>query len=205
MEGNQSKQSNDKSKMLEECIVQEIIKNKKIKEGSIFVKRYNVYNCFSHLIGKIYDENSRFRVNGVVLNKLNKRLENENVLVTSNNFEKENDRGNIVVLNVIKSSTRLEKLYTNYLLEDNKIWNEIVSEEVVEAGYFYTDNRYTVLFIKKINSSNEEQYQFLGLYRFIGYDKNNYIRKWEKCVLPNNELLISEDAMIGIIRNFEKE
>ena len=69
---------------------------------------------------------------------------------------------------------------------NNKLWFEELSSEDMDNNNFYTNVKYTYLFIKDIiqrnNTENnkEEKYRFLGLFKLIDYDKKNILRIWEK-------------------------
>lgn len=187
----------------DEYCVDKILENEKIIEGTTFTKNYYAYNCFSNLIGKKYNKKSHPQVGGLGLNTINKRIIDEGILKSSNKFEKRNDNGNIVAVDAIRFFT-FGTNYKNYLSEDSKIWEEIVDEQKVKEGKLYTNLRYIFLFARKMSPFRKEQYQFLGLYKFIGYDKKKYVRKWEKCMLPNNEVPLNEDNIIEIIKKNEE-
>lgn len=189
----------------DEYCVDKILENEKIIEGTTFAKNYYAYNCFSNLIGRTYDGKSHPQTGGVVLEKLSKRILKEKILKSSNKFEKRNDKENIVAVDTIRFFT-FGTSYKNHLSQNNKIWREKVERKIVEKGEFYTNLRYIFLFARKINPFRKEQYQFVGLYKFIGYEEERYyVRKWEKYTLPNNEVPTNEDEIIKIIKKIEKE
>ena len=70
---------------------------------------------------------------------------------------------------------------TNKMRCKNRLWFEELSQKDMENNNFYTDVKYTYLFIKeKVENNNEEKYRFLGLFKLIDYDKKNILRIWEK-------------------------
>ena len=156
---------------------------KTIIEGKVFNKRYEAYNYFSELIGKKYNEDSSFRVNGVMLQKLNRKLREENII--------DNERG-IIALTVIEKNSN----------EDNEIWTESINKKALEYNKHV---KYEFLLKEKANKLQEKNYEFLGLYGFIEYDDEREIRKWRKYVFPNNEIPLDEDEIIKIIKKLEKE
>ena len=59
----------------------------------------------------------------------------------------------------------------------NRLWFEELSQKDMENNNFYTDVKYTYLFIKeKVENNNEEKYRFLGLFKLIDYDKKNILK-----------------------------
>lgn len=75
---------------------------------------------------------------------------------------------------------------TNKMRCKNRLWFEKLSQKDMENNNFYTDVKYTYLFIKEevenneVENNNEEKYRFLGLFKLIDYDKKNILRIWEK-------------------------
>ena len=93
-----------------------------------------------------------------------------------------------------------KRTYNIYIIKDyennkmrnkNNVWFEELKQEDIDNNKFYTDVKYTYLFIKqesieKVKKLNEikneksNKYRFLGIFKLIDYDKKNIIRIWEK-------------------------
>ena len=93
-----------------------------------------------------------------------------------------------------------KRTYNIYIIKDyennkmrnkNNVWFEELKQEDIDNNKFYTDVKYTYLFIKeesieKVKKPNEikneksNKYRFLGIFKLIDYDKKNIIRIWEK-------------------------
>ena len=181
-----------------------IIENERIVEGTTFSKNYYAYNCFANLIGRKYDEKKHPRTGGIVLNKLSKRIVDENVLNKSKNLKNKNNGTNIIAVDTIRFFT-FKTSYKNYLSKDNKIWSEQLEQKVIDKGELYTNLRYIFLFVRKLNAFRKEQYEFLGLYKLVRYDEKENMRLWEKCELSNNTVPLNEDEIIKTIKKLEKE
>ena len=65
--------------------------------------------------------------------------------------------------------------------------------------------RYIYLFARKLNVFRKEQYEFLGLYKLVEYNKKNKTRIWEKQELPNNTVPLNEDEIIKVIKGIENK
>lgn len=188
----------------DEYCVKKIIENGKIIEGTTFSKNYYVYNCFSKLIGKEYTGKSHPQTGGKVLDNLSKRILKENILNKSNSLERRNNKENVVAVDTIRFF-KFGTSYKNRLSEDNKIWYEELEQKIVDKGEFYTNLRYIYLFARKLNVFRKEQYEFLGLYKLVEYDKKNKTRIWEKQELPNNTVPLNEDEIIKVIKGIENK
>lgn len=188
----------------DEYCVNKIIENGKLIEGTTFSKNYYVYNCFSKLTGKEYNKKSHPQTGGIILNKLSKRIIKEKVLNDSNKLEKRNNNKNIVAVDTIRFF-KFKTSYKNKLSEDNKKWYEQVEQKNVDRGEFYTNLRYIFLFARKLNAFRKEQYEFLGLYKLVEYDKKNKTRIWEKRELLNNTVFLNEDEIIKVIKSIENK
>lgn len=184
--------------------INKIIENERIVEGTTFSKNYYAYNCFANLIGRKYDEKKHPRTGGIVLNKLSKRILDENILNKSSKLKNKNNGTNIIAVNTIRFFT-FKTSYKNYLSKDNKIWSEQLEQKVVDKGELYTNLRYIFLFARKLNAFRKEQYDFLGLYKLVRYDEKENMRFWEKCELSNNTVPLNEDEIIKTIKKLEKE
>ena len=188
----------------DEYCVKKIIENGKIIEGTTFSKNYYVYNCFSKLIGKEYTGKSHPQTGGKVLDNLSKRILKENILNKSNSLERRNNKENVVAVDTIRFF-KFGTSYKNRLSEDNKKWYEELEQKIVDKGEFYTNLRYIYLFARKLNVFRKEQYEFLGLYKLVEYDKKNKTRIWEKQELPNNTIPLNEDEIIKVIKGIENK
>lgn len=188
----------------DEYCVKKIIENGKIIEGTTFSKNYYVYNCFSKLIGKEYTGKSHPQTGGKVLDNLSKRIIKENILNKSNSLERRNNKENVVAVDTIRFF-KFGTSYKNRLSEDNKKWYEELEQKIVDKGEFYTNLRYIYLFARKLNVFRKEQYEFLGLYKLVEYDKKNKTRIWEKQELPNNTVPLNEDEIIKVIKGIENK
>ncbi len=188
----------------DEYCVKKIIENGKIIEGTTFSKNYYVYNCFSKLIGKEYTGKSHPQTGGKVLDNLSKRIIKENILNKSNSLERRNNKENVVAVDTIRFF-KFGTSYKNRLSEDNKKWYEELEQKIVDKGEFYTNLRYIYLFARKLNVFRKEQYEFLGLYKLVEYDKKNKTRIWEKRELPNNTVPLNEDEIIKVIKGIENK
>ena len=188
----------------DEYCVKKIIENGKIIEGTTFSKNYYVYNCFSKLIGKEYTGKSHPQTGGKVLDNLSKRILKENILNKSNSLERRNNKENVVAVDTIRFF-KFGTSYKNRLSEDNKKWYEELEQKIVDKGEFYTNLRYIYLFARKLNVFRKEQYEFLGLYKLIDYDKKNKTRIWEKQELPHNTVPLNEDEIIKVIKGIENK
>lgn len=186
----------------DEYCVKKIVENEKIIEGTTFSKNYYVYNCFSKLIGKEYTGKSHPQTGGKVLDKLSKRILEEKVLNKSNKLERRNNKENVVAVDTIRFF-KFGTSYKNRLSEDNKKWYEELEQKIVDKGEFYTNLRYIYLFARKLNVFRKEQYEFLGLYKLIDYDKKNKTRIWEKQELPYNTVPLNENEIIKVIKGIE--
>lgn len=188
----------------DEYCVKKIVENGKIIEGTTFSKNYYVYNCFSKLIGKEYTGKSHPQTGGKVLDNLSKRILKENILNKSNSLERRNNKENVVAVDTIRFF-KFGTSYKNRLSEDNKIWYEELEQKIVDKGEFYTNLRYIYLFARKLNVFRKEQYEFLGLYKLVEYNKKNKTRIWEKQELPNNTVPLNEDEIIKVIKGLENK
>ena len=188
----------------DEYCVKKIVENEKIIEGTTFSKNYYVYNCFSKLIGKEYTGKSHPQTGGKVLDKLSKRILEEKVLNKSNKLERRNNKENVVAVDTIRFFN-FGTSYKNRLSKDNKKWYEELEQKIVDKGEFYTNLRYIYLFARKLNVFRKEQYEFLGLYKLVEYDKKNKTRIWEKQELPNNTVPLNEDEIIKVIKGIENK
>ena len=188
----------------DEYCVKKIVENGKIIEGTTFSKNYYVYNCFSKLIGKEYTGKSHPQTGGKVLDKLSKRILEEKVLNKSNKLERRNNKENVVAVDTIRFFN-FGTSYKNRLSKDNKKWYEELEQKIVDKGEFYTNLRYIYLFARKLNVFRKEQYEFLGLYKLIDYDKKNKTRIWEKQELPHNTVPLNEDEIIKVIKGIENK
>ena len=188
----------------DEYCVKKIVENGKIIEGTTFSKNYYVYNCFSKLIGKKYTGKSHPQTGGKVLDNLSKRILKENILNKSNSLERRNNKENVIAVDTIRFF-KFGTSYKNRLSEDNKKWYEELEQKIVDKGEFYTNLRYIYLFARKLNVFRKEQYEFLGLYKLIDYDKKNKTRIWEKQELPHNTVPLNEDEIIKAIKNIENK
>lgn len=188
----------------DEYCVKKIVENGKIIEGTTFSKNYYVYNCFSKLIGKEYTGKSHPQTGGKVLDNLSKRILKENILNKSNSLERRNNKENVVAVDTIRFF-KFGTSYKNSLSENNKIWYEELEQKIVDKGEFYTNLRYIYLFARKLNVFRKEQYEFLGLYKLVEYDKKNKTRIWEKQELPNNTVPLNEDEIIKVIKGIENK
>ena len=188
----------------DEYCVKKIIENGKIIEGTTFSKNYYVYNCFSKLIGKEYTGKSHPQTGGKVLDNLSKRILKENILNKSNSLERRNNKENVVAVDTIRFF-KFGTSYKNRLSEDNKKWYEELEQKIVDKGEFYTNLRYIYLFARKLNVFRKEQYEFLGLYKLVEYDKKNKTRIWEKRELLNNTVPLNEDEIIKVIKGIENK
>lgn len=188
----------------DEYCVKKIVENEKIIEGTTFSKNYYVYNCFSKLIGKEYTGKSHPQTGGKVLDKLSRRILDEKVLNKSNKLERRNNKENVVAVDTIRFFN-FGTSYKNRLSEDNKKWYEELEQKIVDKGEFYTNLRYIYLFARKLNVFRKEQYEFLGLYKLIDYDKKNKTRIWEKQELPHNTVPLNEDEIIKVIKGIENK
>ena len=188
----------------DEYCVRKIVENGKIIEGTTFSKNYHVYNCFSKLIGKEYTGKSHPQTGGKVLDNLSKRILKENILNKSNSLERRNNKENVVAVDTIRFF-KFGTSYKNSLSENNKIWYEELEQKIVDKGEFYTNLRYIYLFARKLNVFRKEQYEFLGLYKLIDYDKKNKTRIWEKQELPHNTVPLNEDEIIKVIKSIENK
>ena len=188
----------------DEYCVKKIVENEKIIEGTTFSKNYYVYNCFSKLIGKEYTGKSHPQTGGKVLDNLSKRILKENILNKSNSLERRNNKENVVAVDTIRFF-KFGTSYKNRLSEDNKKWYEELEQKIVDKGEFYTNLRYIYLFARKLNVFRKEQYEFLGLYKLVEYDKKNKTRIWEKRELPNNTVPLNEDEIIKVIKGIENK
>lgn len=188
----------------DEHCVKKIVENEKIIEGTTFSKNYYVYNCFSKLIRKEYNGKSHPQTGGVVLEKLSKRILEENVLNKSNKLERRNNNENVIAVDTIRFFN-FGTSYKNKLLDNGKLWLEEVEEKIVNKGEFYTNLRYIFLFARKLNTFRKEQYEFLGLYKLNEYDKKNKIRIWEKQELPYNTVSLNEEEIIKVIKDIESK
>ena len=188
----------------DEYCVKKIVENGKIIEGTTFSKNYYVYNCFSKLIGKEYTGKSHPQTGGKVLDNLSKRILKENILNKSNSLERRNNKENVVAVDTIRFF-KFGTSYKNRLSEDNKIWYEELEQKIVDKGEFYTNLRYIYLFARKLNVFRKEQYEFLGLYKLVEYNKKNKTRIWEKQELPNNTVPLNEDEIIKVIKGIENK
>ena len=188
----------------DEYCVKKIIENGKIIEGTTFSKNYYVYNCFSKLIGKEYTGKSHPQTGGKVLDNLSKRIIKENILNKSNSLERRNNKENVVAVDTIRFF-KFGTSYKNRLSEDNKKWYEELEQKIVDKGEFYTNLRYIYLFARKLNVFRKEQYEFLGLYKLVEYDKKNKTRIWEKRELLNNTVPLNEDEIIKVIKGIENK
>lgn len=186
----------------DEYCVKKIVENEKIIEGTTFSKNYYVYNCFSKLIGKEYTGKSHPQTGGKVLDNLSKRILKENILNKSNSLERRNNKENVVAVDTIRFF-KFGTSYKNRLSEDNKKWYEELEQKIVDKGEFYTNLRYIYLFARKLNVFRKEQYEFLGLYKLIDYDKKNKTRIWEKQELPYNTVPLNENEIIKVIKGIE--
>lgn len=186
----------------DEYCVKKIVENEKIIEGTTFSKNYYVYNCFSKLIGKEYTGKSHPQTGGKVLDKLSKRILEEKVLNKSNKLERRNNKENVVAVDTIRFF-KFGTSYKNRLSEDNKKWYEELEQKIVDKGEFYTNLRYIYLFARKLNVFRKEQYEFLGLYKLIDYDKKNKTRIWKKQELPYNTVPLNENEIIKVIKGIE--
>lgn len=188
----------------DEYCVKKIVENEKIIEGTTFSKNYYVYNCFSKLIRKEYNGKSHPQTGGVVLEKLSKRILEENVLNKSNKLERRNNNENIIAVDTIRFFN-FGTSYKNKLLDNGKLWLEEVEQKIVDKGEFYTNLRYIFLFARKLNTFRKEQYEFLGLYKLNEYDNKNKIRIWEKQELPHNTVPLNEEEIINVIKDIESK
>lgn len=188
----------------DEYCVKKIVENEKIIEGTTFSKNYYVYNCFSKLIGKEYTGKNHPQTGGKVLDKLSKRILEEKVLNKSNKLERRNNKENVVAVDTIRFFN-FGTSYKNRLSKDNKKWYEELEQKIVDKGEFYTNLRYIYLFARKLNVFRKEQYEFLGLYKLIDYDKKNKTRIWEKQELPHNTVPLNEDEIIKVIKGIENK
>ena len=188
----------------DEYCVKKIVENEKIIEGTTFSKNYYVYNCFSKLIGKEYTGKSHPQTGGKVLDKLSKRILEEKVLNKSNKLERRNNKENVVAVDTIRFFN-FGTSYKNRLSKDNKKGYEELEQKIVDKGEFYTNLRYIYLFARKLNVFRKEQYEFLGLYKLIDYDKKNKTRIWEKQELPHNTVPLNEDEIIKVIKGIENK
>ena len=188
----------------DEYCVKKIVENGKIIEGTTFSKNYYVYNCFSKLIGKEYTGKSHPQTGGKVLDNLSKRILKENILNKSNSLERRNNKENVIAVDTIRFF-KFGTSYKNRLSEDNKLWYEELEQKIVDKGEFYTNLRYIYLFARKLNVFRKEQYEFLGLYKLIDYDKKNKTRIWEKQELPHNTVPLNEDEIIKVIKSIENK
>ena len=188
----------------DEYCVKKIVENGKIIEGTTFSKNYYVYNCFSKLIGKEYTGKSHPQTGGKVLDNLSKRILKENILNKSNSLERRNNKENVIAVDTIRFF-KFGTSYKNSLSENNKIWYEELEQKIVDKGEFYTNLRYIYLFARKLNVFRKEQYEFLGLYKLIDYDKKNKTRIWEKQELPHNTVPLNEDEIIKVIKGIENK
>lgn len=186
----------------DEYCVKKIVENEKIIEGTTFSKNYYVYNCFSKLIGKEYTGKSHPQTGGKVLDNLSKRILKENILNKSNSLERRNNKENVVAVDTIRFF-KFGTSYKNRLSEDNKKWYEELEQKIVDKGEFYTNLRYIYLFARKLNVFRKEQYEFLGLYKLIDYDKKNKTRIWKKQELPYNTVPLNENEIIKVIKGIE--
>ena len=93
-----------------------------------------------------------------------------------------------------------KRTYNIYIIKDyennkmrnkNNVWFEKLKQEDIDNNKFYTDVKYTYLFIKEesiekvkkpseIKNEKSNKYRFLGIFKLIDYDKKNIIRIWEK-------------------------
>lgn len=188
----------------DEYCVKKIVENGKIIEGTTFSKNYYVYNCFSKLIGKEYTGKSHPQTGGKVLDNLSKRILKENILNKSNSLERRNNKENVVAVDTIRFF-KFGTSYKNRLSEDNKKWYEELEQKIVDKGEFYTNLRYIYLFARKLNVFRKEQYEFLGLYKLIEYDKKNKTRIWAKQELHHNTVPLNEDEIIKVIKGIENK
>ena len=188
----------------DEYCVKKIVESGRIIEGTTFSKNYYVYNCFSKLIGKEYTGKSHPQTGGKVLDNLSKRIIKENILNKSNSLERRNNKENVVAVDTIRFF-KFGTSYKNRLSEDNKKWYEELEQKIVDKGEFYTNLRYIYLFARKLNVFRKEQYEFLGLYKLVEYDKKNKTRIWEKQELPNNTVPLNEDEIIKVIKGIENK
>ena len=188
----------------DEYCVKKIVENEKIIEGTTFSKNYYVYNCFSKLIGKEYTGKSHPQTGGKVLDKLSRRILDEKVLNKSNKLERRNNKENVVAVDTIRFFN-FGTSYKNRLSEDNKKWYEELEQKIVDKGEFYTNLRYIYLFARKLNVFRKEQYEFLGLYKLIEYDKKNKTRIWAKQELHHNTVPLNEDEIIKVIKGIENK
>lgn len=188
----------------DEYCVKKIVESGRIIEGTTFSKNYYVYNCFSKLIGKEYTGKSHPQTGGKVLDNLSKRILKENILNKSNSLERRNNKENVVAVDTIRFF-KFGTSYKNRLSEDNKKWYEELEQKIVDKGEFYTNLRYIYLFARKLNVFRKEQYEFLGLYKLVEYDKKNKTRIWEKQELPNNTVPLNEDEIIKVIKGIENK
>ena len=188
----------------DEYCVKKIVESGRIIERTTFSKNYYVYNCFSKLIGKEYTGKSHPQTGGKVLDNLSKRILKENILNKSNSLERRNNKENVVAVDTIRFF-KFGTSYKNRLSEDNKKWYEELEQKIVDKGEFYTNLRYIYLFARKLNVFRKEQYEFLGLYKLVEYDKKNKTRIWEKQELPNNTVPLNEDEIIKVIKGIENK
>ena len=132
------------------------------------------------------------------------KIEKENILNKSNSLERRNNKENVVSVDTIRFF-KFGTSYKNRLSEDNKKWYEELEQKIVDKGEFYTNLRYIYLFARKLNVFRKEQYEFLGLYKLVEYDKKNKTRIWEKRELPNNTVPLNEDEIIKVIKGIENK
>ena len=161
-----------------DCI-ENIIKEEKLIEGTIFINKANIYNCFNKLI----------------LKKINKRIIKEDILNKSKRFKNGNNKQDIVALDILECKIKNKK----YFSESRRLW----FEEIIDRGDLYTNVIYVFLIVKELNAVKQEQYKFLGLYKLIDYDKKNNLRLWEKQNFQNNIVPLNDDEIIKVIKNIE--
>ena len=177
-----------------DCI-ENIIKEEKLIEGTIFINKANIYNCFNKLILKNYNSKNDLEKEEIIIDKINKRIIKEDILNKSKRFKNRNNKQDIVALDIFECKIKNKK----YFSESRRLW----FEEIIDRGDLYTNLIYVFLIVKELNAVKQEQYKFLGLYKLIDYDKKNNLRLWEKQNFQNNIVPLNDDEIIKVIKNIE--
>lgn len=181
-----------------DCI-ENIIKEEKLIEGTTFISKDNIYNCFNKLILKNYNSKNDLEKEEIIIDKINKRIIKEDILNKSKRFKNRNNKQDIVALDIIECKIKNKK----YFSESRKLWFEEIEQEIIDRGDFYTNVIYVFLIVKELNAVKQEPYEFLGLYKLIDYDRKNNLRLWEKQNFQNNIVPLNDDEIIEVIKNIE--
>ena len=177
-----------------DCI-ENIIKEEKLIEGTIFINKANIYNCFNKLILKNYNSKNDLEKEEIIIDKINKRIIKEDILNKSKRFKNGNNKQDIVALDILEGKIKNKK----YFSESRRLW----FEEIIDRGDLYTNVIYVFLIVKELNAVKQEPYEFLGLYKLIDYDRKNNLRLWEKQNFQNNIVPLNDDEIIEVIKNIE--